>query len=488
MSASLVQTAMSAPDDPALDSPLNATEHAPAPEGAPLPQINNPSEPTQSAENVSTTVAPTAKPTAKPKKKRKWLRRIGLGLRIGVPVSILALWIAIHRIEWLGPWLADTGRSIVGNDAIAKLEDWAYGVQDKYNQVTRGNEPPTAHWQVPAEKPKVLEDTSIKVAYPRFELTNVGPMHSTFAAPGDGEWVPMTDERNPDEPPPMWKTLVHPDKKRGWALVAVVAMDLRQMRLHLVPGTQEPISKLAGARDYKRTGLIPAADIPIALAAFNGGFKATHGQYGMKVDGVVFIEPRGISCTVAAYPQDKLDIRSWEVVKDTVDSMSWFRQTPACMVEGGELHKGLVVEENTLWGATLDRNTVIRRSAIGLSEDGGTLFVGISEATTALAIASAMQHVGAYNVAQLDVNWSFPKFVTIDPTNGDASNPTVKAIIDGFEYKPDDYVRRAALRDFFYVTRKPIAELPGALPGAPASSAAPSSSAPAPAPSASGTP
>lgn len=285
-------------------------------------------------------------------------------------------------------------------------------------------------------------------------------MHETFAAPGDGEWVPIMDPRHPDEPPPMWKTLVHPDKKRGWSLVAIVAMDLRQIRLHLVAGTMEPMSKLPDAKAYKRHGLVSPEHVSTALAAFNGGFKATHGQYGMKADNVVFIEPRGTACTVASYDKDLLKIRSWEEVSDTRDTMTWFRQTPACMVENGELHKGLGVETNTLWGATLDRNTVIRRSAIGMSEDASTLYVGISEATTAAAIAHAMKHAGAYHVAQLDVNWSFPKFVTIEPTDGDASNPTVKAIIDGFEYKPDDYVKRPALRDFFYVTRKSLDEVP----------------------------
>jgi hypothetical protein len=139
--------------------------------------------------------------------------------------------------------------------------------------------------------------------------------------------------------------------------------------------------------------------------------------------------------------------------------MTWFRQTPGCLYENGEMHKGLTVEQNTMWGSTLDKSTVIRRSAIGLSEDGKILYVGISEATTATAIAKAMHHGGAHHIAQLDVNFSYPKFVTVEPRDGDAKNPTVKAIIDGFEYTEDDYVRNDMKRDFFYLTRKDPAEL-----------------------------
>jgi hypothetical protein len=130
------------------------------------------------------------------------------------------------------------------------------------------------------------------------------------------------------------------------------------------------------------------------------------------------------------------------------------------MFEDGVMHKGLVAEENTLWGATLDKDTVIRRSAIGMSEDKKTLFIGISEATTATAIAKAMHHAGAYQVAQLDVNWSYPKFVTIEPRDGSLADPKVKAIIDGFEYTEDDYVKKPMARDFFYLTRKAPDELP----------------------------
>ncbi len=435
---------MTPPDSPPALAPDAAPEAAP--ETAPTSKF--------AAE------AGTAKPS--PKKKMKWWKKGLLGLFLSIPVLGLALWIAIHRVEWLGPWLADLGRSIVGNDAIAKLEDWAYGAQDRINLSTRADEKPTAHWDVPEMPPSLTEPDVAKLVYPRFVPKDVPAMFESFAAPGDGKWVPMVDPHLPDEPPPMWKTLLHPDKKRGWALVAVVAVDLAQVRLHLVAGMYEPMTKLPEAKAHVRTGVIVPADLPRALAAFNGGFKATHGNFGMKAEGVLFIEPRKNACTVAAYPSDVLKIRSWEELEPSRDQMVWFRETPACMFEQGAMHKGLTVEENTMWGATLDKDTVIRRSAIGLSQDGGTLFVGISEATTATAIAKAMSHAGAVDVAQLDVNWSYPKFVTVEPRDGSLADPKVKAIIDGFEYTEDDYVKKAMPRDFFYLARKKPDELAAA--------------------------
>jgi hypothetical protein len=135
--------------------------------------------------------------------------------------------------------------------------------------------------------------------------------------------------------------------------------------------------------------------------------------------------------------------------------MQWWRQTPSCMVEEGELHPLLRAPQVRNWGATLDGNTVIRRSAVGLDRDGKVLYVGISNHTTAPAIALGLRHAGASVVAQLDVNWSYPKFLLYEPGEGGALAPV--ALASGFEFSEDEYIRKRSLRDFFYLTRKPQA-------------------------------
>ncbi|HPY21070.1 MAG TPA: hypothetical protein PLM08_25485, partial [Polyangiaceae bacterium] len=72
------------------------------------------------------------------KKSTKRKRKIAaLLVAILVPTMVLGLWIAIHRIPWLGPWLADSARSVVGPGPIATLEDVAYGIEDRWNRVWR---------------------------------------------------------------------------------------------------------------------------------------------------------------------------------------------------------------------------------------------------------------------------------------------------------------------------------------------------------------
>jgi hypothetical protein len=392
-----------------------------------------------------------------PDKRPKRRRRLVIAA-LAIPAGVLALWAAIHHIPGFGPLLADTARAIAGPDAVAKLEDFAYGVEDRINQVTRGSEQPASYWEVPSTPPPppppVAAASNSTATLPPFRPADVPAVHASWSAPGDGVWLALDDPRRPGDAPVMWKTLLHPDRLRSWTAVMVVAVDLRFVDLHLMAGRHEPESDRKEAKSYERKALIPETDHASLIAAFNGGFKTTHGHYGMKIDGVTLVGPRKDACTVIGYDGGRVEIRSWSAVAETEATSVFWRQTPACMVELGKMHPGLSADSATFWGATLDRETVIRRSAVGLSQDGQVLYVGIGDATTAGAIARAMSHAGAYNVAQLDVNYSYPKFLLYRSRAGTQGELIAEPLAKGFEFTEDEYLRTRAPRDFFYLTRR----------------------------------
>jgi hypothetical protein len=117
------------------------------------------------------------------------------------------------------------------------------------------------------------------------------------------------------------------------------------------------------------------------------------------------------------------------------------------------MHPLLRVASIRRWGATLDGNTVIRRSAVGLNQERTILYVGISHHTNARVMAQGMHHAGAVTVAQLDVNWSYPKFVTYEPSENGELNAV--ALASGFEFSDGEYLRERSMRDFFYLVRRP---------------------------------
>jgi hypothetical protein len=97
---------------------------------------------------ASASVRPSKK-AARPARGRGRWRRIFLWLS-GLSVLFVALtyWL-VHRFEWAGPLVANSLRAVVGVDNVAKLEDFVYAVEDRVNRLTRKNEQPQAHWQVP---------------------------------------------------------------------------------------------------------------------------------------------------------------------------------------------------------------------------------------------------------------------------------------------------------------------------------------------------
>jgi hypothetical protein len=410
----------------------------------------------------SLTATPRArKPTRARRAPRRRLWRALLVVFAAACGSLAALWLAIHRYDWMGPLLANTLRSIVGVSRVAKLEDFVYGVEDRVNRLTRTHDTPKAYWAVPAASavapPAPLASAAPEApTTPAFHPKNPGPALKQWSAPGDGIWVPIVDPRRPSEAPYLYKTLLHPDAGRGWAEVFVVAIDIPRVDLFVVAGSQEPKTDNPKTDSYERLARIPAEKHEELLAAFNGGFMTEHGAYGMKVDDIVLVRPRPNACTLALYKDGSVRIASWHNIANTESDMRWYRQAPECMFENGKIHPGLTAGSGLKWGATLDGDTVIRRSAAGLSADRQILYVSITNHTTARVLADGLRHAGAVDVAQLDVNWSYPKFVLFEPGPEGGERKAV-ALASGFEFSEHEYIRKKARRDFFYVTRKPRA-------------------------------
>ncbi|MSP26568.1 MAG: hypothetical protein EXR75_15755 [Myxococcales bacterium] len=398
-------------------------------------------------------MARTSSPPSKRGTTRR--RRIALGVAVLGIAATLGLWTAVHRVPWLGASIADGLRSAFGPRFVAGLEDVAYSAQDRYDQWRFRGKKPKILWETP---PAVVEPASPAAsaapsAPPPFSPSPFAAPDPAVAAPGDGVWIAIADDGEPLEPPRMWKALVHSDPRRPYAALAVVVMVRDAFDLHLMAGTTEPESPWV-ARGARK-GLVPEPHHALLVAAFNGGFKATHGQYGMLLEGVEFLPPRDYACTFVHGKDGSLTIGTWSELKADKAAMLYYRQTPPCLVEKGEVHAALRYNEYAKgWGATVSGETVIRRSAMGLSEDGGLIYFGIGDALTAQSLARGVKAAGAHAVAELDVNYSYPRFLFYAKAETDKPPLVTSAIIAGIEFSKDQYVTRPSPRDFFYLTRR----------------------------------
>ncbi len=207
------------------------------------------------------------------KKTSRWRRR-GLYTLGGIAVAVPALWIGIHEVPWLGPALADGVRAVLGPKPIAWAEDVTYGIQDRFDRWRYKDAAPKTFWDVlrraggASSSPSGRLDpdprrAGLRSARGRARARRAGcrgrlpaagvlAPYEGVASPGDGTWIAMKE-------PGLAKAVVHPDPKRSFAAVAVVAMDLRRTSLHLVAGTSEPQGNVPQER---RPGIVPKAKRP----------------------------------------------------------------------------------------------------------------------------------------------------------------------------------------------------------------------------------
>ncbi len=340
--------------------------------------------------------------------------------------------------------VVDGVRGIIGPEPIAFVENVVYGVTDTIQQKTDMGITP-GFWSppvAPAQPPSVAIPSAPQNLFVPRPITLLDP---SLAAPGEGLWTPMPNAFDPAAAPLMYKTFLHPDAARPYAQVAIVALDATRLRLHAVAGTREPVSAIR----VPRPGLIPSSDVASLVAAFNGGFKAIHGHHGMMVDGQMLLTPLSDSNTIAMYRDGSVRIAPWSVLSDTLPLMQSFRQTPAYLAMQGQVNPELQNEQIQPWGKSVSGKTAIWRSALGISADGRTLYYAAGESLTAQHLAEAVVAAGASDLAELDVNWSFERFVTYAPSAG---NLTEQVLLNQMIYEPGMYVARPSPRDFFYVT------------------------------------
>jgi hypothetical protein len=346
----------------------------------------------------------------------------------------------MHHVVGFAPALVDGLRSVIGQGAVAWLEDRAYSLEDSMKQKLHGSAPPVTLWE---DAPPLTHDES-------FPPPPATAPFSTVAHPADGRWGAI-----PGMPTSLARTLLHPDPARSYAAVAVVALDLRRVALRSQPGTEEPIS--SALPRSARHGLVEASDVGRLLAAWDGGFKTMHGHFGMMTRRVVLLPPLPGSCTVAFLPNDEVRIATWTALASSEPKMTGFRQGPPCLVESGTVNPAVDAAHGVEWGAAVDGATIIRRSAMGIDERGETLFVGIGESVSTRALAEGMRAAGARAAVEMDVNYSYVRFLLYgDPgARPRGVRPRALPLVPHLLFSSEEYVDEPSPRDFFYAVTKP---------------------------------
>jgi len=420
----------------------------------------------------------------RPKTRYSRFRRIlsWTGISFGACIVVLILFfIGIQTWPAVGAQGADFLRGIIGDQAVAGLEMEFNQVQDTIQKLKYqlGRETPAAPWNTLQTSAQTFSPTarlteittppsetqtpaaSQSTATP-FDLNNPVPTYLPTPSawtpasvtplgtdPGEGIWSAYIQDAQGNTV--AYRTYLQPDPTRPYTLVAVVAIDLTRARLHFVLGTTEPASPNATPDPATRSGAIPATDrvANFLLAAFNGGFKARHGEFGAMADGITALPPRDGLGTLAIYKSGRVSLGEWGAGIMLTPDMVAFRQNGPLVIQQGKINPRIYNNSPQDWGYTVNDVSPTVRSGIGLSEDENTLFYFCGPSLSMEALAKSMQAAGAWNAIQLDINNYWTLFVKMKPSGSKLiPEPLLpKLMVANIERYLWNYSR-----DYFYIT------------------------------------
>jgi phosphodiester glycosidase len=388
-------------------------------------------------------------PSRKPRHRRDGRR---LRRRIITVVVLLAVVLGSGPLinSPVGARGADLLRAALGPRATAQIESFYFGVTDALTRLRTqiSHNHGAAPWaishtatlpagQTPGDGTGVHQNRAHLMVLPAVK-TIIAP-----ALPDEGIWISsgLPAPGNRGWPVPMAKTYIRPDPDRPYAVVMVVAVDLRQAQLHMVDGTAEPA--------YGGPGVIPVTDQSSALllAAFNGGFKAADGHYGLMVNGHTYLPPQPHAATLALYGDNSVRIGEWGTAAIPTDGITAFRQNGAPLIVEGEINP-TAASDGWAWGAPILANIYTWRSALALTANGVLLYAA-GNAVTASTLARALVAAGAEQAMELDINPVWVRCMTYQATR---STLTARKLRDDMYGYPNQFLVPYE-RDFIYLTR-----------------------------------
>lgn len=352
-------------------------------------------------------------------------------------------------------WAVDTVRGVTGPEFIAWLEDNVFDARDMVKRANHSAfgeqeemevvEGPVVPPSPPAPKEVGAQGFSADVSWPPQSLRAI------WKTPGEGEGVwrepyhkfLQKNEVPGAEPAPsyFYQTHVRPDPKRPWSKVWMVAMDSRQLELGMEGGIEDP-KPLTGARGE---GRIPRENgvLQRAVGAFNGGFKTTHGEYGMMVGRRVLLPPKPGGATIVVTDDGRTGFGTWPSSPTIPQDILSFRQNLDPLVDGGQLNPS----NRKQWGwHTHTTGMLTHRSGFCLTSAGHMVYAWGPE-VTGETLGNAMIQAGCTYAVHLDMNPRHTAFAYIDARQ----RHQAKLLHPGMEVLAERFIVWSP-KDFFYLT------------------------------------
>jgi hypothetical protein len=306
--------------------------------------------------------------------------------------------------------------------------------------------------------------------------------------PGEGKWLAIVDDPDarelPDGRPIFYQAFLRADPERSWARVYLTLWDPRLVQLNIVAGTQEPVS----ATGETGSGSIPRTKAVLTrlVGAFNGGFQAVHGEFGMMAEGRVYLPPKPWAATVAVFDDGRVGMGSWpgpsdrraaydeaRAVAEIPAGMIGYRQNLTSLVEDGQFNPW----GRWWWGAAPQQKseqTLTQRSALCLTREGFLAYAW-GDSASPEALGAALVSTRCVRAMHLDMNaghsgFEFYNVLAPDEARGEVAKAPYRyegalPELPGYALRARKGVTAMGMpvpryihpdpRDYFYLTLKP---------------------------------
>jgi hypothetical protein len=190
------------------------------------------------------------------------------------------------------------------------------------------------------------------------------------------------------------------------------------------------------------------------VAAFNGGFKTEHGEFGMMVEGDILVPPVDNAATVATMADGSILLGSWPSGERIPEEMVSFRQNLDPLVEDDVVNP----RRRSTWGYVLKadlKGMYTIRSGLCRHRDGYLIYLWGGELSAGL-LGKSMKTAGCDYGMHLDMNPYHTVFTYLrfhDDVTAMAPEFDYHIPIADIVFNPPRYVYRSP-KDFFFVTLK----------------------------------
>jgi hypothetical protein len=222
------------------------------------------------------------------------------------------------------------------------------------------------------------------------------PLSGATPLPGEGVWTAGTP--GPDGSPAVYTTFERPDPQHMSVVAGVAYFDQRHTRVELVAGTKEP-----GGVPAPEGSMVPKAQRASLVAVFNSGFKMKDANGGWFSGGNTAVPLQQGAASLVVHRDGTATVGQWG--RDAVPGpdVVAVRQSLQLIVDGGRPVPGLTTNAGGAWGSAKNQLQYTWRSGIGVTANGGLVYVGGANMNLA-TLASALTEAGAVRGMQLDIH------------------------------------------------------------------------------------